>query len=123
MAWNGDALKAQAENKAVTFVFPDEGFVFWIDCLAIPNHPPHPAEAYQFINYLLEPRIAAEVALKEGHAITNREGKKRLPARIRNNPTVYPTHETLKRGYVQRDVSEQTIALFNQYWQQLKLVF
>lgn len=123
MAWNGDVTKAHAENKALQFIFPDEGYVIWIDCLAVPINPPHPTEAYQFINYLLEPRIAAEIALKEGHAITNREGKKRLPVRIRNNITVYPTNDILKRGYVQRDVGEETIALFNHYWQQLKLAF
>ena len=122
-AWNGDALKAHAENPNIGFVYPEEGFVIWIDCLAIPINPPHPQEAYQFINYLLSARISADVALKEGHAITNREGKKRLPEPIRNNTTVYPSDKTLQRGYVQRDVSEDTIALFNKYWQKLKLEF
>jgi spermidine/putrescine transport system substrate-binding protein len=122
-AWNGDALKAHAENPNIAFIYPKEGFVIWIDCLAIPVNPPHPDEAYQFINYLLSASASANIALKEGHAITNREGKKRLPKRIRNNPTVYPSHDILKRGYVQRDVREDTIALFNEYWQKLKLEF
>ena len=122
-AWNGDAYKSHAENRQINFVYPKDGFVFWIDCLAIPVNPPHPDEAYQFINYLLKPDIAAKIALIEGHAITNLQGKKLLPARIRNNVTVYPSDETMKRGHVQRDVGEATIALYNQYWQALKLAF
>lgn len=122
-AWNGDALKAHAENSNIEFVYPTEGFVIWIDCLAIPINPPHPNEAYTFINYLLKARVSADIALKEGHAITNREGKKQLPENVRNNVTVYPTDEILKRGYVQRDVGEETIDLYNQYWQELKLAF
>lgn len=122
-AWNGDAFKAHAENHDIHFVYPDDGFVIWVDCLAIPVNPPHPIEAYQFINYLLKATIAAQLALEEGHAITNKAGKDRLPDRIRNNPMVYPPITILKRGTFQRDVGEETIALYNQYWQKLKLAF
>ena len=122
-AWNGDAFKAHAENKNINFVYPEDGFVIWIDCLAMPVNPPHPDEAYQFINFILKPETAAKIALIEGHAITNLQGKKLLPAMIRDNVTVYPTEDIMKRGHVQCDVGEETIALFNQYWQDLKLAF
>lgn len=121
--WNGDAFKAHAENNQIHFVYPDDGFVIWIDCLAVPLNPPHPEAAWQFINYLLKPETAASIALIEGHAITNMEGKKRLPASIRNNVMIYPTDDIMKHGYVQSDVGEETIALYNQYWQALKLAF
>lgn len=122
-AWNGDAYKAHKENPNIQFVYPDDGFVIWIDCLAIPINPPHPEEAYAFINFLLEPRIAASIALIEGHAITNQQGKKRLPATIKNNLMVYPSQDILKHGFVQRDVGEDALRLYNQYWQELKLSF
>ena len=59
----------------------------------------------------------------EGHAITNGEGKKLLPSRIRNNTMVYPTDDIMKRAHVQHDVGEATIALYSQHWQNLKLAF
>ena len=120
-AWNGDAYKAHQENPAVQFVYPSDGFVIWIDCLAMPINPPHPKEAYAFINFLLEPTIAAEIGLMEGHAITNAFGKALLPKSVQKNPMIYPDAETLKRGYVQQDVGEDAARLYNQYWQQLKL--
>lgn len=122
-AWNGDAFKAHAENKRIDFVYPADGFVIWIDCLSMPINPPHPDEAYQFINYILKPETAAKIALIEGHAITNLQGKNLLPKDIRDNTIVYPTDETMKRAHVQRDVGEDTIALYNQYWQDFKLAF
>ena len=122
-AWNGDAFKAQAENKQIHFVYPKEGFVVWIDCLAMPINPPHPDEAYVFINFLLKPEIAAKIALIEGHAITNRLGKNLLPASVRNNPMVYPSKKVMEKAHVQRDVGEETIALYNKYWQDFKLSF
>lgn len=122
-AWNGDAFKAQAENKAIGFSYPLDGFVVWVDCLAIPVNPPHPTEAYAFIDYLLQPGVSEQIALKEGHAITNREAWLKLPAAIRDNRLVYPDAETMKRAHFQRDVGEETLALYNSYWEQLKLAF
>lgn len=121
--WNGDAYKAHTENKDIGFVYPKDGFVIWVDCLSIPTHSPHLKEAYAFIDFMLKASSAAQIAQLEGHAIANTKGVSLLPAMVRNNPMVYPTEETLKRGIFQRDVGEDRIALYNQYWQQLKLAF
>ncbi|MDI9818560.1 MULTISPECIES: PotD/PotF family extracellular solute-binding protein [unclassified Legionella] len=122
-SWNGDAFKAQVENSNIGFQYPEDGFVIWLDCLAIPVNPPHPKEAYEFINFILKPETGREIALIEGHAITNAKSKALLPESIRNNTIVYPDTETLKRGYIQRDLAEGTLTLYNNYWQQLKLAF
>ncbi len=123
MAWNGDAYKAQKENKQIGFHLPESGFVIWVDCLAIPKGAPHPQEAYQFINYLLKAETGATIALSEGHAITNSKGKSLLPSSMRDNSTIYPSAESLKHGHFQRDLGEETLKLYSLYWQQLKLAF
>lgn len=123
IAWNGDAYKANKENPNITFVYPEEGFVIWIDCLAIPHNAPHSKEAYAFINYLFKPEISALIAQKEGHAITNEVGKNLLPEMTQKNQMVYPSQDILKRGIVQRDVGESVLRLYNDYWQTLKLSF
>ncbi|MDF1827451.1 MAG: spermidine/putrescine ABC transporter substrate-binding protein [Legionellaceae bacterium] len=120
VTWNADALKAYRENKNIRFTYPEEGFVLWIDCLAMLKNAPHPDEAYAFINFMLKASSAASLALTEGHAITNQAGKKQLPESIQNNPMTYPAPEVLKRGIIQRDLDEKTLELYNTYWQQLK---
>lgn len=122
-AWNGDAFKAHSENNAIEFIYPEDGFVIWVDCLAIPKNPPHLKEALQFINFILKPETSAQVALKEGHAITNAKGRALLPSSIKNDPMVYPSADTLKNAYFQRDIGEKTVILYNGYWEQLKLAF
>lgn len=121
--WNGDAYKAHMENKHIHFVYPQEGFVIWVDCLAIPTDAPHPEEALAFINFMLKPSIAAKISLEEGHAITNEQGVNLLPKSMRTNPTIYPSREHLKKGYFQRDVGDKAIELYNHYWELLKLAF
>ncbi len=122
-AWSGDAFKAHLENSAINFIYPREGFVVWIDCLAIPRNPPHPHAAHQFINFLLRPEIAAEIARQEGHAITNAPGKLLLSAKQQHNPWVYPSKKVLQRGHVQRDLSDAVIKQYSKDWLALKLAF
>lgn len=121
ITWNGDAFKAYQENSAINFIYPKEGFVMWVDCLAIPAKAPHLNEAYEFINFFLNGENAKIMALKQGYAITNRIGKDLLPDAIKKNQMVYPSDEIIKKGYFQRDVQTDTIVLFNKYWEQLKL--
>jgi spermidine/putrescine transport system substrate-binding protein len=123
LAWNGDAFKAQAENSQIRFSYPKEGFIIWVDCLAIPTNPPHPKEAHQFINFMLKPQTSVKIALAEGMAITNAQGQALLPKSIRNNKILYPSATIRKRGHFQRDVGEQALALYSKYWQDLKLAF
>ncbi|VVC76565.1 Spermidine/putrescine-binding periplasmic protein [Aquicella siphonis] len=121
MAWNGDTYKASLDNKRVKFVFPREGFVIWVDNFAIPVSAPHKDTAYTFINFILRPEIAKEIALYTHFPITNLAGKKMLPENIRNNPVVYPTREIMKQGHFQTDVGDDTLALFEKYWEELKI--
>ncbi|MDP3561899.1 MAG: spermidine/putrescine ABC transporter substrate-binding protein [Legionellaceae bacterium] len=123
VSWNGDAFKANTENPRIQYVYPSEGFMIWIDCLAIPKNPPHPNEAYQFINFMLRAQSGAEITSQLGYATTNLAGKQLLPSSLRNNLTIFPNEEILKNAHVQRDVGEQAVELYSDYWQKLKLAF
>jgi len=121
MVWNGDAYKASQENNNIEFIFPREGFVIWVDNLAVPANAPHKDAAYAFINFLLRPDIAKEIALNTNYPITNLSGKKLLPSAVQNNPVIYPPAAVLKKGQFQTDVGEETLAVYEKYWEELKM--
>lgn len=123
MVWNGDANKSLSENAPIAFQFPRDGYVMWVDSLAIPKRAPNPKEAYAFINFLLSAESGVAIAVEEGHAITNDKAKAKLPKSIRNNAIVYPDKSVVDKAQVQRDVSSKTLALYSRYWQRLKLSF
>ncbi|HUP56531.1 MAG TPA: spermidine/putrescine ABC transporter substrate-binding protein, partial [Bdellovibrionota bacterium] len=55
-AYNTDALRARKDSGGkIDFVLPKEGCTLWIDCFAIPASAPHPAEAHEFIDFMLSP--------------------------------------------------------------------
>lgn len=121
MAWNGDAYKAMQENENISFIFPKDGFVIWIDSFAIPKNARHKDEAHAFINFMQRADIAKAVALSANYPIANEAGMKLLPAKIRNNKTIYPPASLLKRGTYQTDVGEATLELYEKYWEELKM--
>lgn len=121
MAWNGDTFKASRENPHVRFVLPEEGFIIWVDNFSIPKNAPHKDAAYKFINFILRPDIAKETALATHFSTANLGAFKLLPADIRDNPTAYPPSNIMHRGEFQTDVGDDTLALYETYWNALKM--
>lgn len=122
VAWNGDAYKARLENPNIEFIYPDEGFTIWIDCLAIVKNAPHLAEAYEFLDFMMRAQSGEVITLSEGYTTANAASKARLPKDLRENPMVFPSEEILERGFVQRDIPNNSLRLYNYYWQKLKFL-
>lgn len=121
MAWNGDVFRAQQENPHLQLIFPEEGFALWLDCLSIAVDAPHPDNAYKFINFILRPDIASSITMDYGFATANALGQKRLPPAIRDNPIINPPAELLERGEIQTDIGDEALALYEMYWERLKM--
>lgn len=121
IAWNGDAFKASQDNPNIKFVFPKEGVIIWVENFAIPRTAPHKDAAYAFINFILRADIAKKIALYTSYATANITAQKLLPTNIRNNSTVYPPKEILRRGEYQLDLNDKTLALLEKYWEELKM--
>ena len=121
MAWNGDAYKATTENAHVQFIFPQEGFVIWVDNFVIPRAAPHKDTAYAFINFLLRPDVAKNVALSIHFPTANLAARKLLPRDVRENPIAYPSNQVLKKGQFLLDLSPEVLAIYEKYWEELKI--
>lgn len=121
MAWNGDAFKASEENPDIKFIYPADGFVIWVDNFSIPVSAPHKNAAYTFLNFMLRADVAKDIALYTHFPTPNLAAQKLLPERIRNNTTVYPPKEILERGSFQTNLSDETLAIYEKYWEELKI--
>ena len=121
MSWNGDALKAMADNPDIKFVFPKDGFVIWVDNFAIPVNAPHKDTAHAFINFMQRPDIARGIVLETSYPTANYAGQQLLPPNIRYNPVAYPSKEVLRRGQYQMDLDDATLELYEKYWDKLKM--
>lgn len=121
MAWNGDLYRAATSNPNLVFIYPDDGFVIWVDCFAIPKNAPHYQNALKFINFMMRPDIALQSSMSYYYATPNLEAQRLSPPEIRNNPIIYPPADVMKRGQFQGDINNQSVDLYAQYWEMLKL--
>ncbi len=120
-AWNGDLFKASLENPKLAFIYPKDGFEIWVDNFAILKDAPHKENAYKFLNFLMRPDIAKAVSLNINYSTANLAAKNLMPPEIKNNPTLYPPHDVLQHGQFETDIGDKTFALYEKYWEQLKM--
>lgn len=67
MAWDAGGWKLNAENPEIRFVAPESGALGWIDTFAIPRRSENEEAAYKWINFVMQPEIAAKITNASGN--------------------------------------------------------
>ncbi len=120
MGWNGDIFIAKQENSNLAFIYPTEGYIVALDCVAIPKGAKHVEAAHRFIDFILRGSVAKEISESTGFSTPNIVGRGLLPDNIRNDEILYPNAEILKRAHLLTDVGELA-PLYEKYYELLKL--
>ncbi|HJU18303.1 MAG TPA: polyamine ABC transporter substrate-binding protein [Stellaceae bacterium] len=106
LGYSGDVI--QARNRArearngvdIAFSIPKEGAQMAVDMMAIPQDAPHPDAALQFINYILRPRVIADITDAVSYPNPNLAALPFVAPAIRNDPEIYPPPAVERRFYV-----------------------
>jgi len=67
MAWDAGGWKLNRANKNIIFIAPKSGALGWIDTFALPRKTKAEAAAYKWINFVMQPKIAAQVTKAAGN--------------------------------------------------------
>ena len=98
IGWSGDAVQLQADNPDIEFVMPEEGCILFSDNMVIPVGAPNPTAAYEWMNYVYEPKNQAQIA-DYNYYVTPVEGTKEVLERqgspAAKSELVFPTEEFL----------------------------
>ena len=76
VAYSGVADYAHAINPDIDYVIPKDGGSVWTDNMSIPKNAQNKAGAYAFINFLLDPKNAAQNAEYVAYSSPNLAAKK-----------------------------------------------
>src|ERR1700732_3723784 len=126
VGWSGDIMQARsraAEAKngiEIGYAIPKEGAQMFFDNLAIPADARNVAEAYELINYLYRPDVAARNSDFLSYANGNLASQKLVDPNIFNDKTVYPDDETLRRRFVITARDPATQRVINRLWTKVK---
>ena len=126
VGWSGDIIQARdrAEEAGngvnVGYSIPVEGAPQWFDMLAIPADAKHPENAYAFINYLLEPQVAANNTNYIQYANPVASATPLVDEAIRNDPTIYPPDAVKAKLFTYAVNSPETDKLYTRLWTEIK---
>jgi len=117
--YSGQVAKAALEDPNIVYVVPKEGCTLYIDNLCIMKNSAHAELALQFINFILEPRIAAEISNQTGYATANLAARAFIKAELLSSDAVYPSRESLEKSEFIKEVGE-AISLYDRVWTEIK---
>ncbi|ARU86715.1 polyamine ABC transporter substrate-binding protein [Pseudomonas sp. M30-35] len=118
MAWVGDALAAKQAGQPVDFIVPEEGSVLFIDNLVIPSTARRADLAHRFIDYLMQPKVAAKITTETLYPNANSDSKQFLDASLQAMPDLYPNIDIKRRLYTLKTLSDEQKAVRDEVWQQ-----
>ena len=126
LAYNGDFVQARKRAKEanngvqIDYVIPKEGSLLWFDMLAIPRDAPHVANALKLIDYLMDPRVIADVSNFTGFANANTAALPFMDASVASDTIVYPSPEQMQRVFVQSQDPPAQARAITRLWQRFK---
>jgi putrescine transport system substrate-binding protein len=126
VGWSGDIMQArsraaEARNDIeIGYAIPKQGAQMFFDNLAIPADAPHLAEAYELINYLYRPNVAAKNSDFLSYANGNLASQKLIDPKILGDKNIYPDEATLKNLFVITARDPATQRIINRLWTRVK---
>ena len=118
-AYSGDVFTAQADNPKLEYVIPASGAFSWVDSMAMPKGAPHPKNAEQFMNYILDPKVGAALTNAVNYGSPNKAAEPFISKDILDNPLIYPPADVLAKLPFQKDLGEEEIAYADR-WDKVK---
>jgi spermidine/putrescine transport system substrate-binding protein len=107
------------ENEDLRYVLPKSGSSVWMDTLVIPKTAPNVEGAYAWINFMLQPDVAAQICERLSFATPNKEAFELLPSEIQENQSLFPSESALERCEGVAPVEEKITEVYDNYWTRL----
>lgn len=117
IGYNSDVLQVQQENEGMglAFIVPKEGTTCCWDELCITAETEEEELAHKFIDFLYEPKNAAQNIEYICTIHPNKGMWKYLSEEQKNNPMINISEEVLKKAHLIKDIGDK-VEIFNTEW-------
>ena len=126
VGWSGDVKQSEKRAHAakngieIGYSIPKGGAQMWFDNLAIPKDAPHPDAAYAFINFMLDPHVAAANSNMVSYANGNLASQQFIDKKILDDPGIYPDAATMAKLYTVNARGPRAQRLIIRIWTRVK---
>lgn len=119
--WSGEAADMMANNSHLHYVLPPEGTNLWFDSFVVPKTAKHFDAIYAFLNFMSDPKNAAQNTEYVGYSTPNAAALKLLPKAMRTDKQFYPDADVLSRAEVYKDLPPAVVGLYNDLFLEFKM--
>ena len=126
MSWSSDYAIAMSRARTagidvkLAFTVPREGANATFNAFLIPFDAPDPAEAHEFLNFILRPDVIASVTNDTHYGNDNLAAAPFIDKGILADPTLYPTDAIRSRLYIPGEVDAATERIRTRTWTRIK---
>lgn len=121
VTFSGEASEMLWENEHLHYVIPPEGTNLWFDNIVIPETAENEEGAYAFINFMLDPEIAAVNAEYVGYSTPNQDAIPLMDPEITEDEQFYPSDEQVANMEVYENLGPEILALYNDLFLEVKM--
>ena len=126
IAWSSDYEVAQERavedgtGAHLAFILPKEGSNITYNAFLIPATAAHPEAAHKFLNFLLAPRVIAQITNDIRYGNDNLAARPFVRSEIANDPAVYPPDDLRARLYLPAELGAEYDRLRTRVWTRIK---
>lgn len=117
--WNAEGALASIENENIENIYPKEGVALSVDNFAIPLNSKNQKEAYEFIDYILEPEVMKKIIESYPYKNVNKTTDYLLSYQYKNNIASNIPDYVLNDGYFVKNIGSN-IKYYDKIWVNIK---
>ena len=118
--YSGDAITMIDDNPDLAWVFPEEGSVLSVDCMAVPAASEHKEAAEMFINFMCETDIGKANSEYIGYTTPMQKVWDILDEDLKYSEIAYPSEEVEAKEKVFTALSDEVNSELDLKWSEMK---
>lgn len=126
IGYSGDIYQAKSRAEEanngvnISYNIPKEGAGAFFDMLAVPADAKNAENAHVFLNYLMEPKVMADITNYVQFPNGNKAATELVDEAIRTDPGVYPSEDVMAKIYTFPDLDPKTQRAMTRSWTRIK---
>jgi spermidine/putrescine transport system substrate-binding protein len=117
--WNGTSYRASKQNKDISWGYPKEGFVVWMDSVGVLKDAKNVENAKLFQNFVMDPENAAMLSAFAGYANGIKGSDKFMPADMLSSRAVNIPADLADKGRFITVCKPEGSELYTRIWTEL----
>lgn len=121
LTWSGQAADMMYENEDIDYSVPEEGSNLWFDNMVIPRTAKNIEGAHAFINFMMDPEVAAQNADYVGYSTPNLTALDLMDPEVTKDERFYPDEETREHLEVYKNLGLEMLGVYNELFLEFKM--